>query len=239
MIVITQPTYLPWSGYFDLIDRSDTFVFLDDVQFNTRSWQQKNRIIFNQEYKDLTVPIKKKGLRFQKIKETEVFDHKFIDQHLSIIYNSYHKTKFFDVYFPILKEAYEEFNNTNLIAEINILLIKRICSLIKINSKFIFSSSLNINFKGSEKLASICSTLNDKNYLTNIGALDYLQKDEEKKYFYLKKIKVFIQNYKCVKYHQKSSDFLDKASILDLLFNEGDKTLDVIKSGRGKDQICV
>ena len=42
MIVITQPTYLPWSGYFDLIDRSKTFIFLDDVQFNTRSWQQKN-----------------------------------------------------------------------------------------------------------------------------------------------------------------------------------------------------
>ena len=61
MIVITQPTYLPWSGYFDLIDRSEVLVFLDDVQFHRRSWQQKNRIILNNEYKDLTIPIKKRS----------------------------------------------------------------------------------------------------------------------------------------------------------------------------------
>ena len=72
MIVITQPTYLPWSGYFDLLDRSETFVFLDDVQFNKRSWQQKNRIILNNDYKDLTIPVKKKGLRFQKIKDSKL-----------------------------------------------------------------------------------------------------------------------------------------------------------------------
>ena len=239
MIVITQPTYLPWTGYFDLIDRSETFIFLDDVQFNTRSWQQKNRIVFNEKYKDLTVPVKKKGLRCQKIKETEVFDHKFIDQHLSIIYDSYHKSKFFNVYFPSLKKVYEKFNNTYLIAEINISLIRKICSLIKIDSKFVLSSSLNVNFKGSEKLANICSILNKKNYLTNIGSLDYLQKEEEKKYFLSKKIKVFIQNYKCMEYQQQSSEFLDKASVLDLLFNEGDKALDSIKNGRGKDQILI
>ena len=39
MLAISQPTYLPWSGYFDLIDRSEKFVFLDDVQFDSRSWQ--------------------------------------------------------------------------------------------------------------------------------------------------------------------------------------------------------
>ena len=68
MIVITQPTYLPWSGYFDLIDRSEVLVFLDDVQFHRRSWQQKNRIILNNEYKDLTIPIKKKVSGTKKLK---------------------------------------------------------------------------------------------------------------------------------------------------------------------------
>ncbi len=45
MLVINQPTYLPWAGYFDLIDQSSVFVFLDDVQFDRQSWQQRNRII--------------------------------------------------------------------------------------------------------------------------------------------------------------------------------------------------
>jgi WbqC-like protein family len=41
---IMQPTYLPWVGYLDLIDRVDVFVFLDNVQFERRSWQQRNQI---------------------------------------------------------------------------------------------------------------------------------------------------------------------------------------------------
>lgn len=41
--VIMQPTYLPYLGYFQLIAQADVLVFLDDVQFARRSWQQRNR----------------------------------------------------------------------------------------------------------------------------------------------------------------------------------------------------
>jgi hypothetical protein len=43
-IAISQPTYLPWIGYFDLIDQVDRFVLLDDAQFVKQSWDQRNRI---------------------------------------------------------------------------------------------------------------------------------------------------------------------------------------------------
>jgi len=43
-IAIAQPTYLPWLGYFDLIDQVERFVVLDSVQFEKQSWQQRNRI---------------------------------------------------------------------------------------------------------------------------------------------------------------------------------------------------
>ena len=43
-IAVMQPTYLPYLGYFDLIAQADVFVFLDDVQFERKSWQQRNRI---------------------------------------------------------------------------------------------------------------------------------------------------------------------------------------------------
>ncbi len=45
-ISIIQPTYLPWSGYFSMIKNADIFVFLDDVQFDKRSWQQRKRIFY-------------------------------------------------------------------------------------------------------------------------------------------------------------------------------------------------
>ena len=43
-VAIMQPTYLPWAGYFALMDSVDTFVILDSVQFSKRSWQQRNQI---------------------------------------------------------------------------------------------------------------------------------------------------------------------------------------------------
>ena len=66
-IAIMQPTYLPWLGYFDLINRSDVFVFLDSVQFDKRSWQQRNRIKTPNGELMLTVPVLTKGRSDQKI----------------------------------------------------------------------------------------------------------------------------------------------------------------------------
>ena len=61
---ILQPHYLPWIGYFDLIKRSDVFVFLDDVQYIKREWKNRNKIRKNpksEEVKWLSVPIDKKS----------------------------------------------------------------------------------------------------------------------------------------------------------------------------------
>lgn len=239
MIVITQPTYLPWSGYFDLIDRSNTFVFLDDVQFNVRSWQQRNRIILEGNYKMLTLPVKKKGLRFEKLNEVKFLDHKFIQIHLKTIYHSYSKSKYFKEYFPTIEKIYNETKSKKLLVDVNINLIKVICELIGIKSQFILSSKLDLKFSKSEKLAKICVNLKKKDYLTNIGSLEYLNNPSEKNCFFSKKIKVHIQNYECKKYSQISKIFLNQASIIDLLFNEGENSLNIIRASRKKDTILL
>ena len=69
-ILITQPTFLPWLGYFDLIDQADVLVFLDDVQLDKRSWQTRNKIKLDQVEKWITIPILSKNLSKQKIKDT-------------------------------------------------------------------------------------------------------------------------------------------------------------------------
>src|SRR3990167_8474438 len=71
-IAIMQPTYLPWMGYFDLMDQCDVFVLLDSVQFERRSWQQRNRIKTPQGELWLTVPVLSKGRREQKICQVEI-----------------------------------------------------------------------------------------------------------------------------------------------------------------------
>ena len=71
-IGIMQPTFVPWAGYFGLIKFVDKFVFLDDVQFDSRSWQQRNKIYNNNSSTWLTVPVVKKNLQNQKIFDVKI-----------------------------------------------------------------------------------------------------------------------------------------------------------------------
>ena len=72
IVAIMQPTYLPWVGYFNLINKSEYFVFLDDVQFDKRSWQQRNKIIINSNQRYLTVPVLSKNKYLQKLSEVKI-----------------------------------------------------------------------------------------------------------------------------------------------------------------------
>ena len=69
MLYITQPTYFPWIGFFSFIEKSKKIVFLDDVQFVRGKWQQRNKIINQNTFQYLTVPVKKKGLYKQNLNE--------------------------------------------------------------------------------------------------------------------------------------------------------------------------
>ena len=107
IVGIMQPTYLPWMGYFELIDRSDCFVFLNDVQFQKKSWQHRNRIKGANGDILLSVPVQTKGRRFQKIYETEIdTNQQWVKSHLRTIEISYKKAPYFSDYFGILKDIY-------------------------------------------------------------------------------------------------------------------------------------
>ena len=106
-ILITQPTFLPWLGYFDLIDQADVLVFLDDVQLDKRSWQTRNRILSSNGNTMLSIPIKKTAQREKIVIKDAKVENSFNWQkkHLSSIKHSYAKTPFFDHIFPIINNS--------------------------------------------------------------------------------------------------------------------------------------
>ena len=65
-IAISQPTFLPWCGYIALIDYIDEFVFLDNVQFEKRSWHQRNYIKSKSGKLNLTIPVLSKNFMNKK-----------------------------------------------------------------------------------------------------------------------------------------------------------------------------
>jgi len=71
-VVILQPSYLPWIGYFEQMARADQFVHLDDVQYTRRDWRNRNKIRTNEGWAWLTVPVQQKNLYTQLLKETRI-----------------------------------------------------------------------------------------------------------------------------------------------------------------------
>jgi hypothetical protein len=219
--VIMQPSYLPWIGYFDLIQRSNVFVFLNDVQFSKQSWQVKNKINSQGKELVLTVPVKKTKLATN-------IDQIIIDQskpwkkkHLKSIYYSYVKSEFFKEIYPIIEQLFS--NQTDSLAEFNMEIIKTISHKLFGQKEFIDSRDLGINSKEKlDRIVQICKTVNATEYLSPAGSMGYLEEMNYKERFSEASLDFAAQNYLPVSYQQISnSDFLPYLSIIDLLFNKG------------------
>lgn len=229
-IAIMQPTYLPWLGYFDLMDQVDLFVLLDDVQFRKRSWQQRNRIKTPNGPIWLTVPVFSKGVQTSgtTIAEIEISDPKFWEKHAKTIKINYSKAEFLREYFDDLVNILS--SNTKRLVELNVAIIEYLKDLLSIKTKLIMSSELNVKGKRSEKLAGICEKLGGNIYISPIGSAGYIL--EEIEHFRSRNIDVFFHNYEHPVYKQLHGDFIPYMSVIDLIFNEGKKSMEIIRSGR-------
>ena len=227
-VAIMQPTYLPWIGYFDLIDQTDVFVFLDSVQFDKRSWQQRNRIKTSNGELTLTVPVLSKGKREQRICEVE-FDptQNFREKHLRAIEHNYSKASHFQQYINGFSKLYaQDYKN---LAHLNITLIKWFTQKLGLQVEFSHSSSLKTSGKKVELLVDICKKLNADHYLSPLGSKEYI---EENNLFSNNGINLSYQNFKHPQYNQLWGEFIPYLSIIDLFFNEGEKSLNIIRNGR-------
>ena len=219
--VIMQPTYLSWVGYYDLIQRSNVFVFLNDVQFSKQSWQVKNKINSQGKELILTVPVKKTKLSTNidqiKIDQSKPWKKK----HLKSIYYSYLKSDFFKEVYPIIEPILLKENES--LVELNMEIIKTISHKLFGHKEFIDSRSLDINSKDKlDRIVQICKKVNATEYLSPSGSIDYLESMNYKERFSDASIDFISQNYIPSEYFQMSSStFLPYLSIIDLLFNKG------------------
>lgn len=226
---IMQPTYLPWVGYFDLIDRSDCFVILDSVQFAKRSWQQRNRIKTQNGEQMLTVPALTKGRRDQRIDEVEIDPTAgFAAQHLNAIRFAYAKAPRFAEVFPRLTDALNA--PTTKLADLNVQLIRLFMDLLGLKTPLVRSSTLRATGRKVDLLVAICAELGVERYLSPLGSKEYI---DENDIFAARGIELVYHRYKHPEYRQLHGPFLPYMSVLDLLMNEdGPRALEILRSGR-------
>ena len=227
-VVVLQPTYLSWLGYFDQIYRSDVFVFYDDVQYSKHSWQNRNRIKTPTGWQWLTIPVSREGgLLGKLIHEVEINNRtSWGKKHLRAIQLNYAKSPYYNDYIKYFEEIYSK--NWQYLADLNIELIKLIHKLLGMTRKFVRSRELKINGEQSERLVKICQLFNADLYFSGQSAKNYLNEE----LFTKARIKVEYQDYKHPEYPQLFGKFIPYLSTIDILFNCGAEGLKIITSGK-------
>lgn len=220
-IAAMQPTFLPWLGYFGLVDAVDVFVILDDVQFDRRSWQQRNKIVSSGAELLITVPVKKVGKSDQLIKNTEVAENWDVQRRklLLTLQHAYSKSPFYEEYIYGLEQKLNIQESS--LANINLKLIRWACELFDISTPLILASNLSADGAKADHLVHICNSLEANTYISPPGSKVYLQQTSV---FSQNKINLEYFNFVHPVYTQKSESFISHISFVDALFNEGAKT---------------
>src|SRR5277367_387637 len=230
-IAICQPTYLPWLGYFDLIDQVDIFVLLDNVQFQRQSWQHRNRLKTPSGLHWPTVPVMFRGRFGQLINEVEIRDIAFCRHHLRAIELNYRRAPYFNNYFEELSSRIKAGCASGaLMADLDAQLIQWFMDILGIRTSVLLSSHLERQGKRMELLANICDALGARQYVSPLGSAAYLLQEID--VLLDKGIDVSFQHYEHPQYQQLFPPFCPYASVLDLIFNEGARALEILQSGR-------
>lgn len=222
IVAVHQPQYLPWLGYFDKIRQADVFCYLDSVQYKKNDWQNRNRIKTSQGWQWLTVPVRFKYP--EKICEVKIDPTvNWRKKHLQALITNYHRAPFFDRYIGIFEQIYSE--DWESVAELNICIIERLKDTLGLGAKpAIKSSNLELSEDPTDRLIEICREVKAEIYLAGQDGIQYMDLER----FKANGIQVVIQNYKHPVYSQLFNGFESHMSVVDLLFNCGPESLEIM-----------
>jgi hypothetical protein len=225
-IAVVQSNYIPWRGYFDLINSVDEFILYDDVQYTSRDWRNRNTIKSPNGLIWLTIPVRVKGRYLPKIKDTVVATDKWARDHWRSIVHNYSKASHFAEHKETFQQLYSGSDNRSL-SQINYRFITAICRILGISSTVSWSMDYQLSGDKSERLVSLCRQSGATTYLSGPRANAYL--DEE--LFTHQGIKVTYMDYSGYReYRQLYPPFESHVSIIDLIFNEGRNATRYMKS---------
>lgn len=231
-VAILQSNYIPWKGYFDLINSVDYFVIYDSMQYTRRDWRNRNKIQTTTGLKWLSIPVITKNKFHQSIFDTKVENKNWAQTHWETIKRNYAKATYFKEYKELFEELYLN-SNEDFLSDINYKFLKTINDILGIETKILFSNEFKLAEGKSERLLAICKDLNATTYFSGPAAKDYLNENLFKE----EKIEVNWMDYSNYKpYPQVFTPFNHFVSILDLIFNMGENSNLYMKSFKDKNE---
>lgn len=226
-IAIMQPGYIPWLGFFELMANCEIFVLLDDVQYDKKSWRNRNKIRTINGWMWLTVPVLQKNRRGQKINEVIINnDYPWKEKHLKALKFNYAKSGYYSEYIGFFERLYKK--NWYYLVDLDIEIISFMTKSFDINTKIVRSSALEVpKSSGNTHIINICKSLKAEKLYDSNGARVFIKTE----LFQNNGIEVTFQDYKHPIYRQIAQPFLPCMSAVDLLFNEGPDSKRIMLNG--------
>jgi hypothetical protein len=225
VIAIVQSNYIPWKGYFDLINRVDEFILYDEVQYTKNDWRNRNQLKTPNGKLWITIPVHQKKMD-QKINETLVSNDIWRKKHWKTIIQNYSKAKHFDYYKELFEKLYLD-SNERLLSRINHRFLIAICGILGIKTKISWSMDYSLIEGKTERLVDLCKQAGATEYLSGPAAKDYIDDN----LFKSEGISIHYMDYSGYpEYNQLYPPFDHAVSIIDLIFNEGPDAQKYMKS---------
>lgn len=219
-----QPNLYPYGGFFAKIASVDTFVIVDNTQYVKKQYHNRNRVLLhNGQTMWLTIPVQNAGNFKQKINEVEIDNAaNWNKKHTKTLIANYKKAPFFSQYFPQFEALLDK--DWHVLFHFNLAFIKLCMEILGIDTPVLIASEENIEGKASELILEICLKTGSDTYLHGKHSRDYVDFD----FLSQAGIKNLIQDFQAQSYPQRNEVFVPNLSIIDVLFNCGTKSKDIL-----------
>jgi hypothetical protein len=230
-VVILQPSYIPWRGYFDQIRRADLFIFYDDVQYDKHGWRNRNQIKTHQGKQWLTIPVHTKGVtNGTLIRDVHIdWSKPWAKNHLKSLAFAYNKAPYFKEYIPLLESFYERRDEflADFTIETSIILARELGFT---STRFMRSSQMpDIRGQKTDRVIHILKRVGSTHYICGPSASSYMEPEK----FELAGITFEYMEYKYPEYSQLYPPYEPYVSILDLMFMMGKESCSYIEQTKG------
>lgn len=211
-VAIMQPYFLPYIGYWQLMQHVDIFVVYDDIEYTKKGWISRNRFLLNGQPETFSLPLKKDS-DFLDVRERQLIED-FSAEKVKLMRRleaAYRNAANFKEVKSLLDDLFASVE-TNLFRFIY-QSIEQVRSRLDITNQLIVSSTLGIprQIKGQARVIAACKALGATDYINPVGGVDLYNAHA----FRAEGIQLHFQRVRPFKYQQFQYEFVPNLSILD------------------------
>ena len=223
-IAILQSNFLPWRGYFELINSVDEFILFDTVQFTKRDWRNRNLIKTQNGAKWITVPVDTKNGSRIPINEILVDQENWRIPLWARIENAYRCAPFYADIEELTRKIIFD-TRIERLSDLNKTLLEKICKYLDITTPIIDAPKIDAPQNKNSHLIDICKKREATEYLSGPSASVYINNQEFEKAGIELNWHMYSNH---VEYKQPWGSFIENLSIIDILMNNGPESRNVM-----------